>query len=172
MALIEIKRSAHIERNYRYNLHRAWWDGDSSVTWIMLNPSTADADVDDLTVTKCMRYSRLWGFAGMEIVNLFALRSTDPSALLRNTDPIGVKNDWHIHLAVDGCREVIFAWGSHDAAINRLIDSRVPIVEKIILDHNPATEVSCLGRTMHGYPRHPSRTSYEVAREPYMLRRK
>ena len=35
-------------KKYRYMLKRRWGDGHDVVTWIMLNPSTADADADDL----------------------------------------------------------------------------------------------------------------------------
>jgi len=50
-------------------------EGSRDVTWIMLNPSTADDQVDDPTIRRCIGFSRAWGFGAMNVVNLFALRS-------------------------------------------------------------------------------------------------
>jgi hypothetical protein len=38
---------------YRYALGRRWDDGPTAC-WVMLNPSTADADVDDPTIRRCV----------------------------------------------------------------------------------------------------------------------
>jgi hypothetical protein len=37
----------------------------------MLNPSTADAEVEDPTIRRCIGYSHAWGFAGIVVINLF-----------------------------------------------------------------------------------------------------
>jgi hypothetical protein len=65
---------------YRYLLWRAWAEGPRAV-WIMLNPSTADGDEDDQTIRKCVAFAKRWGLAGIEVVNLFAYRATDPKEL-------------------------------------------------------------------------------------------
>lgn len=105
---------------YRYELDRRWGDGDKLISWIMLNPSTADEFQDDATIRRCIAYSRLWGFDRLRIFNLFALRSTDPKALRTHKQPHGEfteggerKNDLYI---LTGCGEtVIAAWGNHGA---------------------------------------------------------
>ena len=59
---------------YRYRLWRRWGEGRSCV-FVMLNPSTADALVDDNTIRSCVRLAQELGFGGIIVVNLFALRS-------------------------------------------------------------------------------------------------
>lgn len=92
------------EALYRYRLSR-WWDASKpSCTFVMLNPSTAEADpeTDDPTVQKCRRYAARWGYGSLEVVNVFAWRSTDPLVLPKLKDPIGPENDRAIEAAALG----------------------------------------------------------------------
>src|ERR1051326_5628436 len=78
---------------FRYRLWRHWTPGMPPLVFVMLNPSTADAEKNDPTVERCERRAKAGGFGGGEVVNLFALRSTDPKALYSAADPIGPEND-------------------------------------------------------------------------------
>lgn len=80
-------------RRYRYRLWRQWDASLPSVVWLMLNPSTADELVLDPTLRRCQGYARQWGAGGFEVLNLFALRSTDPKGLYGIEDPVGPDND-------------------------------------------------------------------------------
>ena len=83
---------------YRYTLTRIWGEPDGErAAFILLNPSTADAEKDDPTIRRCIAYARAWGFVGLEILNLFAWRSTDPHNLRMVPDPIGPMNLANIH---------------------------------------------------------------------------
>ncbi len=82
-------------QNYRYRLWRRWSDGHT-LAWCMLNPSTADASQNDPTIERCVRRAKQLGYGAIEVVNLFAYRSTNPSALYTVTDPVGPDNDAHI----------------------------------------------------------------------------
>ncbi|HBI04838.1 MAG TPA: hypothetical protein DDY49_12510, partial [Paenibacillaceae bacterium] len=82
--------------NYRYSLWRSWDERKPKVTFIMLNPSTADETYDDLTITRCINFAKRWGFGTLEVVNLFAYRAPDFGEIMEVNDPVGVKNDEYI----------------------------------------------------------------------------
>ncbi len=43
--------------------------------FVMLNPSTADADTNDPTIEKCIKLARHWGYDRLDVVNLYAYRA-------------------------------------------------------------------------------------------------
>jgi hypothetical protein len=132
---------------YRYTLGRRWGTGPT-LGWVMLNPSTADARADDPTVRRCIRFSREAGYGGLVIVNLFALRATDPRELLTHPDPVG-GNDKHLLNAVWGCPATVLAWGTHAEKFYGRVRSVLHELSQT------KTKLLCLGRTRGGHPRHP-----------------
>jgi hypothetical protein len=145
-----IVRGAELSEDgvYRYELTRRWSTAPRDV-WIMLNPSTADADLDDPTIRRCIGFSRRWGAGAISVVNLFALRAVDPNALRRHPDPIGPDNDTAIARAVQVARgtggRVIAAWGTHVMTVHRARRVRPLIGEPLL----------ALGLTRGRHPRHP-----------------
>src|SRR6185437_4878200 len=87
-----LRRSASISEcgRYRYWLRRSWGHGGNgkTVSFIMLNPSMADAEQDDPTLRRCMGFAQGWGFSTLSVHNLFALRATDTKELLTANDPV------------------------------------------------------------------------------------
>ena len=75
------------DRRYRYLLERRVGDSPKRVLFIMLNPSKADEKYNDPTIRRCIGFAREWGFGLLHVVNLLALMSTDPRALLKADDP-------------------------------------------------------------------------------------
>ncbi len=70
---------------YRYTLVRNWDSSLQRLAIIGLNPSTADAVKDDPTIRRCKHFAQAHGYGSFVMLNLFALRSTDPSRPLKNS---------------------------------------------------------------------------------------
>jgi hypothetical protein len=136
-------------RTYRYALTRTWGDA-APVVWVMLNPSTADCFTDDPTIRRVRNFTqRLVPKAGgLTIVNLYALRATDPAELWLHDDPVGPDNDYYIGSRAIGGRTIIAAWGVHGARNGRGAHIAAELAAK-------GVELMCLGATKDGHPKHP-----------------
>ncbi len=116
---MEIIREAVIsdDQVYRYTLYREWteepmFDAVNVLNWVMLNPSTADAEKDDPTIRKCIGFAKLNGFNAIRVTNLFAYRATIPKTLCApGILPVGPDNDSYIW-AIPSDETVVAAWGS------------------------------------------------------------
>lgn len=131
---------------YRYRLWRSWGDGER-MAWVMLNPSTADAAVDDPTIRRCISFAKREGYDGIEVINLYALRATDPKELIVADDPEGPDNEkhWEEVLHDHSIGMVVAAWG---AGLKAQIPSRALSLWSL-------GGWYCLGKTKSGEPRHP-----------------
>jgi hypothetical protein len=136
---------------YRYKLERYWSPTAPPVVWIMLNPSTADAVENDATIRRCVSFAKRWGFGGLEVYNLFALRSPDPTAIETVIDPVGPDNDSWLMAASKSGRKIVAAWGS---CRTRLQMTRARQVMNI-LGRTAGPVPATLGLTKSGQPRHP-----------------
>jgi hypothetical protein len=148
---------------YRYRLQRG--DG-ARLAFVMLNPSTADANVDDPTIRRCMGFARREGYAGIDVCNLFALRATNPRELVAHADPIGPDN--YDHLAALGKdhrgTDIVCAWGAHPAATARV----VAVMKGYLTDYG--ARLVCLGLTAAGAPRHPLYVRGDAPLLPWSLK--
>lgn len=137
---------------YRYALTRRWNPEAPTVVFIMLNPSTADGSVDDPTIRRCTGYARLWGAGGLLVLNLFALRATDPAELKRAADPVGPANDIAIEQLLDRTNSnlghVVAAWGNHGSLLGRAEAVTAAVA-------GLGVRLWSLGCTSTGQPRHP-----------------
>jgi hypothetical protein len=156
--------------HYRYRLWRetGWIAGDGCVTFVMLNPSTADSTTDDPTIRKCRGFASRMGMARFRVVNLFAWRATDPRQLaeLAMTVAVGQENGDHLRAALSGHswggrHEVVLAWGSTGGAkVAKMVRERLVVVRKLIRLYAP--NARCLGTAQDGSPRHPLMLSYDT----------
>jgi hypothetical protein len=146
-----MKRSALISNDgkYRYTLSREWGPGDH-VLFVMLNPSTADAEVDDPTIRKCIAFAKSWEYGGLRVINLFAYRATNPRQLYGKYkwDVIGQQNNDYIEAEIRACTMVVCAWGNHGALYDRDIDF-------MVIAGRQNAWLRCLGVTKAGHPKHP-----------------
>lgn len=145
---------------YRYDLWRQWDDVRPRLTFIMLNPSTADAEQDDPTIRRCMSFASREKFGSVRILNVFALRSTNPKGLLTVVDPCGPRNAEFIASAVHAAK-VVVAWGNLFVGGKKLRHGYQSVLEALA-----DKELFCLGRTRGGHPRHPL---YVSGSEPLIL---
>lgn len=154
---------------YRYRLERVVQDHPlvakpRTVLWVMLNPSTADAERDDATIRKCRGFSRRWGFHRMLVGNLFAWRATLPADLWAHKtmhDIIGPETDARLAVMAAEADQVIYAWGNQA----EWWPKRADVVAKTIHSINP--NVYVLGYTASGQPMHPVRLAYAVELNPW-----
>lgn len=150
---------------YRWSLTREWDHTLDKVCWIMLNPSTADAMVDDPTIRRCTAFSKQWGFGGLIVVNLFALRTTNPKELKRSVDPVGEpQNDGYILRSVAKANSSVAAWGAHEYARDRA---------KFVMNYlnRSGALINCLGTTKDRSPKHPLYVAGKTKPQPFLIGR-
>jgi hypothetical protein len=151
-----MKKNAIISQDnkYRYQLSRIWDEEKPKVLFIMLNPSTADANVDDPTIRRVVNFSKSWGYGGVLVGNLYAFRSTDPKALRYTDDPIGEDNIQHIQSLIGLTERVIYAWGNNQKEpewLSSLVDTPY-----------------CIDISKKGVPKHPLYLKGELQPKLYL----
>ena len=135
---------------YRYLLTRIWDEDLPLAVFIMLNPSTADAEHDDPTIRRCIGFAKDWGYGGIKVVNVFAYRATNPKELLNVIDPIGPDNYKYIKNAVANAGIVVAAWGATYLKNRQAYKDAINTIRNAGID-----KIYCLGTTNSGHPRHP-----------------
>lgn len=137
-----------------------------TIAWVMLNPSTADADVDDRTIAKVCKFSRMWFFRRVVVVNLHGYRATDPRAMeiarSNGVDIVGPDNDAAIARADAEAEMTVCAWGCWEG----IEPARVERVGRLL---TPA-KVHCLTVTKFGAPGHPLYLPDYTEAQPWRVR--
>jgi hypothetical protein len=149
---------------YRYLLGRRLADDGGRMLFVMLNPSTADADTDDATIRRCVGYARREGCGILEVVNLFAWRTVSPGELATVVDPVGPDNDRHIREAAARAGPVVVAWGNPPFRLTRAAE-RAALVAGMLDRYWPLA----LGTTSTGQPVHPLRQRADAPLRPWGL---
>jgi hypothetical protein len=148
-----LRRDAVISSDglYRYRLGREWDVSLPRLTFIMLNPSTADATLDDPTIRRCMGFAKREGKGGIYVYNLYAFRATKPTDMLNAADPVGPENNRMLEeafgYAITTHTPLVAAWGAN-ARQDRVLD----VLE---MAEQSYAQLSSFGVTKHGHPKHP-----------------
>ena len=172
-----IHRSAEISGSgvYRYRLSRHWDFGKPVMRFIMLNPSTADHNIDDPTIRRCMGFARREGSGGIVVVNLFGFRATSPKALwgLSQEDLEGPSNVGWVTAELNMAAHdrnlgrpgvVVAAWGGSWRPLKRQGIRPFPVLAYAAERQLP---IYCLGVTRDGDPRHPLYIPADQPLRPY-----
>jgi len=148
-------------RKYRYTLLHRWDElfERRRAIFICLNPSTADENKLDPTLTRIKSFSERLGANEFLMLNIFAYRATDPKDMMAVADPIGPENDAYIQAAIteayelnQGSLDIIGGWGNHGLHGNR----QVAFLELMVPYRKlPNLNIACLGKNANQTPKHP-----------------
>lgn len=130
---------------YRYSLSRIWDESLPKVMFIMLNPSTADADKDDPTIRRCINFAKSWGYGGLYVGNLFAYRATNPKDLQKPFDPVGKENAYWLAKLSEQSEIVVCAWGNRNIS-DKVTHKPLQVIKKPLY---------YIELSVDGIPKHP-----------------
>jgi hypothetical protein len=138
------------DRTHRYWLSRDWsGDGCHSLGFVMYNPSLADGETNDPTITRCIGFAKREGYDGINVCNLHSYVTPYPRNLARDTDPENLKALSSLaDYASKTNTPIVCAWGSS------IIDKNVDL-DFIQMCRNKGVTLKCLGRNRSGSPKHP-----------------
>lgn len=146
-----------LERQVPHRQGMAHWN--KVIAFFGVNPSTADATVDDATVRKWIGFCQLWGAPRFIVGNVFARRATDVRTLQRVFDPIGPDNRRHLHEIAAEADILVPCWGSR-AKLPRELHMQLDVTEEILRDTGKPLMV--FGLTASGDPKHPLMLGYDT----------
>ena len=137
-------------QQYRYQLWRRISRAKRSILWLMLNPSTADHEQLDPTVTRCYRYSQQWRYGHFLVANIFAFRATAPKDMYAAKDPVGPANNEAILQYAEQANLIMLGWGNHGCHLQRSKD-----VLTLLRSAGYSQKLHCLKINNSGEPCHP-----------------
>ena len=153
------------DRLYRYMLTRQTGVGVGRIAMIGLNPSVADEQENDRTITRCMDFARRWGAGLLDVVNLsplVATRREDLRAAGPEPREVAAENRGHVARAVQRSSLVVAAWGRDGALEGR--DERMVA----LLRTAGVRTIHCLAVNRDGSPRHPLYVPAETRPSVYL----
>lgn len=141
---------------YRYKLWRIWDTAKPLAMCIGLNPSTANANRNDQTISYLMKMLTILGYGGFYMMNCWAYVSSKPELIERNE----LTDEWNnntITVTASRCNAVIFCWGNFK--IIRETGRDVELTEMF-------PNAKCFGHNANGTPFHPLAMMPRNGRDP------
>ncbi len=145
---------------YRYRLDRCFGMLVGPVyAFFGVNPSTADADVDDATVRKWTGFVRRWGGSRFIVGNVFGYRATDVRELARCADPVGRDNLAYLTMICAEADILVPCWGN-ETKVPRQLRHHFRITMDAL--DGLGKPVMCFGLSKAGDPLHPLMLGYDT----------
>lgn len=144
---------------YRYRLERTLAMEGPVYAFFGINPSTADASIDDATVRKWIGFCKRWGASRFIVGNVFAYRATDVKALATVADAFGDDIGEHITDIIEEADILVPCWGSETKVPAQLRFAFDVLLDKMLDSGKP---VMHFGKTQDGYPKHPLMLGYDT----------
>lgn len=145
---------------HRFRLDRGVADRGPRYAFIGVNPSTADASIDDQTVRKWRGFVRRWGGSSFSVANLFTWRATDVRELKTCVEPNrGEESEYHLRAVLSRADIIVPCWGSLvklDARKRPRADAVAAMLSSL------GKPVMCMGLTRDANPKHPMMLGYDT----------
>lgn len=153
---------------YRYRLERdVFANGHAlgkTIAFFGVNPSTADATLDDATVRKWRGFAMRLGGYRFIVGNVFAYRATDVRELAQASNPIGLENNPHLLRIAADADILVPCWGNRDKAPRELRSRFDDVLAMLLATDKPVLH---FGLTKGGDPKHPLMLGYDTPLTPW-----
>lgn len=152
------------EAGYRFTLEQA---GKKMLFVIGLNPSTADEEQADRTMSKVMQFAEKNHYDGYVMLNLSAQRATDPDNLDR--EPNEAMHQLNLKKIAELSErypeaDILLAFGN-GIGRRRYLRTYFQDIYHILQQHHHAWKYIAL--TKYGHPRHPLYLSLKFSFQPF-----
>lgn len=153
---------------YRYRLDRDVQSTGLVFAYFGINPSTADASIDDATVRKWRGFTERSGGRKFIVGNVFSYRATDVRELDRaNRSHLKVQgpdHDEYIAQIITDADILVPCWGNSSKVDHNLRPLLGQLLSTLIASGKP---LGCFGKTKSGDPKHPLMLGYDTSITPW-----
>lgn len=101
-----------LDKKHRFLLWRVWERSKGLVCYVGLNPSVANANEDDNTITRLIHFTRSHGYGGFYIVNLFSHVATDFKELKSESEANDIRDNFYIWKFASKSKLVCLMYGN------------------------------------------------------------
>lgn len=160
--------------SYRYLLSRTTTTLNKRVLLVcMLNPSTADEETNDPTISRVIRLAENGGYGRLLVLNLLAIRATKPADIWLHQDPCGEDNwqTWNNSLKeLDPEQDTIsVAWGRSPKGVNQSSQFIHALTKASCCLKLWTSPIMTWVKNLDGSPRHPLYIGAKTELQPYNL---
>lgn len=154
---------------YRYRLDREVQAEGKVFAYFGINPSTANASLDDATVRKWRGFTQRNGGRKFIVGNVFSYRATDVRGLDRaNRDHIQIQGPEHwptIREIIGDADVLVVCWGDSGKVNHNIRPLIKDLLATLVASGKPVLH---FGTTKAGDPLHPLMLSYSTPLTPWM----